>query len=108
MSLNKALQAMLRHHGRPVRYRSDNRMAVTTALITPCSGVPEGLRADITGIPEENRYVYISVSSYRPPALGTTVYSGGNEYRVEQSGTVCAGEALDYVWALLVLTGEAE
>ena len=78
MSLNKALQAMLRHHGRPVRYRSDNRMAVTTALITPCSGVPEGLRADITGIPEENRYVYISVSSYRPPGMSANPTIHGN------------------------------
>ena len=108
MSLNKALQTMLRRYGRPVRYKEDNRMAVTTALITPCTGSPAGLRADVTGFSEENRFVYISVSQNRPPAMGSIVYSGGNEYRVEQSGTVKAGGAIDYVWALLMLHREAE
>ena len=107
MSLNKALQTMLRRYGRPVRYREDNRMAVTTALITPCDGVPGEVQADAVGIPEENRYVFITVFQNRPPAMGTSVYSAGNEYLVEQSGTVRAGGALDYVWALLVLSKEA-
>lgn len=107
MSLNKALQTMLRRHGRPVRYRVDNRMAVTTALITPCDGASGTIQADAVGIPEENRYVYISVSQNSPPAMGTTVYSAGNEYLVEQSGSVQAGGAIDYIWALLVLSKEA-
>ena len=107
MSLNKVLQTMLRRYGRPVRYREDNRMAVTTALITPCTGSPAVLRAGVAGFSEENRFIYISVSGSRPPAMGTTVYSGGNEYRVEQSGAVKAGGAIDYVWALLMLYKEA-
>ncbi len=106
MSLNKALQIMLRRYGRPVRYREDNRTAVTTALITPCTAAPDGLRADITGLLEENRFVYISVSD-TPPAMGTAIYSGGKKYRVEQSGAVRAGGAIEYVWALLVLYEEA-
>lgn len=109
MSLNKALQAMLRRHGRPVRYLADNLPVVTTALITPCSGGESAaFHADAAGITTENRYVYISVSDYKPPAMGSRMHSGGDVYLVEQSGSVCAGGAIDYVWALLQQTEEAE
>ena len=53
------------------------------------------------GTPQENRYVYISVSGKRPPAAGTMLYSGGASYLVEESGAVSAGKAIEYVWALL-------
>ena len=103
MSLNKALQAMLHQYGRPVRYPADHQTVVTTALITPCKGgVQNGITADLTGIPQDNRYVYISVSQSAPPAAGVRVRSGGREYVTERSGTAAAG-AMDYSWALLCL-----
>lgn len=108
MSLNRALQAMLRHHGRPVRYLEDNETVMTAALLTPCGIDTAGAKADAAGIPEENRYVYIAGPAYKPPATGTSVYSGGAAYLVEESGAVSAGGAIDYVWALLQRCGVEE
>lgn len=108
MSLNRALQQMLRQKGRPVRYREDNRVAVTTALLTPCTGPSASFHAETFGVPEENRFVYISASPDRPPAPGTRVVSGGSAYLVERSGAVRVDGALEYAWALLVRCGEAE
>ena len=102
MSLNRALLSFLRRRGKPVRYRCDNRIAVTNAWITPCAELPEAFSADLTGFTTENRYVYLSTASFCPPVPGSFVDSGGEAYRVEQSGTVSTGNVLDYVWALLV------
>ena len=107
MSLNKALHAMLARSGKPVHYREDNRMKTSSGLITPCTGNEiAGIRPGLYGTPQENRYVYISVSGKRPPAAGTMLYSGGASYLVEESGAVSAGKAIEYVWALLRETEE--
>jgi len=102
MSLNRALLTFLRRRGRRVRYRHGDRIAETNAWITPCADLPETLSADLTGLTVENRYIYLSTASFRPPTLGSFVDCGGEVYRVEQSGSVFTGNAFDYVWALLV------
>ena len=109
MSLNRALQTMLRHYGKPVRYLADNLPVITTALITPCSGgESSALRADSAGVKAENRYVYISAPGHTPPAVGSRLHSGGDVYLVEQGGAVRAGGAIEYIWALLQQTEEVD
>ena len=101
MSLNRALEMMLRRSGRPVRYREGDRTVLARAWITPCTASRSVLQLDVTGVQEENRFIYLSASGVRAPSVGTELSAGDGRYRVEQSGLVRTG-ALDYNWAILV------